>query len=117
MTRHYTQWTMPELRRISARRMSGEEWSSIVQDYEVGEHALRSALARYGLLYGQRQLECADEYRRQVVEAIRLRNTQHRWPDIAMRIGWCKSEQALRIACHKHARRTGGHVWCGRGQA
>lgn len=117
MTRHYTQWTLPELRRISARRLAGEGWATIVADYEVGKDALRQALLRNGLAHGLRKPgdERLDEAI--ILEAIRLRNAQWTWPDIVHHTRWPRTWQALRKACHLHAKQRRCTVWCGRGQA
>jgi hypothetical protein len=98
MSRHYTRWTLPELRRISQRRMDGEEWDAIAQDYDVGPNAIRGALARNGLYYGERQ-------------------TMLTWDQVVARVGWGKTPAALRAACRVHAARDGVDVWRGRGAA
>ena len=117
MSRHYTRWTLPELRRISQRRMDGEEWDAIAQDYDVGPNAIRGALARNGLYYGERQTMDRESRAAMVDEAIRLRSRQLTWDQVVARVGWGKTPAALRAACRVHAARDGVDVWRGRGAA
>lgn len=114
--RPYTQWTMPELRRILARREAGETWDSIAQDYDVKRDALRRALQRNNLGPGLRtgRRERRDE--KTLLHAMRLRNDQWPWPAIVEEVGWTKSWQALRKAVHVCADQRGGSVWVGRGE-
>ena len=115
MSRPYTHWTLPELRRISARRMAGEKWATIVPEYDVGKDAIRQALLRNGLAYGLRKPKGERMDEAIILEAIRLRNAQWTWPDIVAHTGWTKTWQALRKACHLHASQKHCTVWCGRG--
>ena len=116
MSRPYTQWTMPELRRILARREAGEKWASIAQDYDVTGDALRRALQRNGLGPGLRQGRTERKDEALLLHALRLRNSQWTWPDIVHATGWTKTWQALRKAVHVCAQQRGGNVWCGRGE-
>ena len=116
MSRPYTQWTMPELRRILARREAGEKWASISQDYDVTGDALRRALQRNGLGPGLRQGRTERKDEALLLHALRLRNSQWTWPDIVHATGWTKTWQALRKAVHVCADQRGGNVWCGRGE-
>lgn len=115
MSRPYTQWTMPELRRILARREAGEKWASIAQDYDVKRDALRRALQRNGLGTGLRHPKEERRDEGLILQAIRLRNDQWPWPAIVDEVGWTKTWQALRKACHVCADQRGGSVWVGRG--
>lgn len=95
--RVYTHWTMPELRRISARRMAGESWASIVEGYPVGESAVRCALQRNGLPY---RYGYAPRERMELAhEALELRDKGYTWNQVAGLVGWRLTESALRSAC------------------
>ena len=112
-SRVYTHWTLPELRRISARRVSGEAWSSIVEDYSVSESSIRDALARNGLSYSR----IGKAERLAIVrEAVELRSRRRgTWDEIATRLRWPMTVAALRAACIRYATDNEAHLWCGRG--
>ena len=95
--RVYTHWTMPELRRISARRLAGESWAAIADGYPVGESAIRCALKRHGLPY---RYGYTSRQRRELVhEALELRGDGYTWDEVARLVGWRLTESALRHAC------------------
>jgi len=97
--------------------MDGEEWEAIAQDYDVGPNAIRGALARNGLYYGERQTVDPERRGAMLAEAIRLRSRRMTWDQVVARVGWRKTPAALRAACQVHADRDGVNVWRGRGAA
>lgn len=117
MSRPHRFWTYPELRRISARRMDGEAWTTIVPDYDVGRDALRLALQRHGLPTGCRRLGSVRRDDDTIRRATELRNAGMSWAAVADAVAWAKTPDALRQACRKRATRTGADVWRGRGAA
>jgi hypothetical protein len=111
--RVYTHWTLPELRRISMRRVSGEAWSSIVEDYGVSESSIRDALSRNGLAYGSRMGKA--ERLAIVRDAVELRSRRCTWDEIATRLRWPVTVEALRAACSRYAVNNQAPLWRGRG--